>query len=469
MKKILAFALSLCCLLGLWTSCGKDNDVEQATSTSTADITVLSSQTTTSATALTTTTEPEPEPDHLLHIIVQGQSPYTVILPAGSLLKSAGKGVYINPDTGKITSLSATTATPMVNATEILLENLSEKTGVVMTVSNDAATAVGVFEILIGDTDREETARVKKKLQPNTFAVCTVNQKLVVVGYDDNMTVEALYFIMEHYAEVMAVSPDDTAVPDNFYYISKPFAATPANTLKAGERYTLKNAALVAEIAAMGMYSVMQGGTTDGKYLYYCLENQMLEAHESYILKVDPKTGKIVKRSASLQLDHSNDMTYNAKLNQLLVVHNAPNRRLVSFVDADTLEKVNTIKLDYEIFCMAYNERRDEYCIGISGGQTFAVVDAEFKLLRRYNIGAGTGYTTQGMTCDENYLYFAQSGANVVVVYDWEGNQIDIVPIEFTNLETENISVIGNDVYIGFYTGRAGGGCVYKTSFTKRS
>ena len=81
MKKILAFVLSLCCLLCLWTSCGKDNDKEQASSTSTADTTELLSQTPTSDTSLTTTTEPEPEPDHLLHIIDKGQSLYTVILP----------------------------------------------------------------------------------------------------------------------------------------------------------------------------------------------------------------------------------------------------------------------------------------------------------------------------------------------------------------------------------------------------
>ena len=63
MKKILAFVLSLCCLLCLWTSCGKDNDKEQASSTSTADTTELLSQTTTSDTSWTTTTEPEPEPE----------------------------------------------------------------------------------------------------------------------------------------------------------------------------------------------------------------------------------------------------------------------------------------------------------------------------------------------------------------------------------------------------------------------
>jgi hypothetical protein len=254
-------------------------------------------------------------------------------------------------------------------------------------------------------------------------------------------------------------------VPANLSVTSPAEPQTPANTIHIGGKYTLKTATLFAEIAKDGNYKVMQGAATDGTYLYYCIENQALAAHESYIYKIEIATGKVVKRSKSLQLDHSNDMTYNPVRGQLVVVHNAPNRKLVSFVDATTLEKIETINIGREIFCMAYNEKRDQYVIGLSGGQSFCVVDSNFEFVREYAPVPSTGYTTQGMTCDDNFLYFAQSGANVVVVYDWDGYQVAIVPIEFTNIETENICIVGNDMYIGFY--RSGnGGLVYKTKLT---
>ena len=467
-------ALAVIASLLLLTSCGNQTPSDTEVS---ADITTeLTSTAETTETTLEFVTEPIEEPTEeptCLNIIQEGATAYSIILPHGSLTKPGGAGVRKNAETKKMEKLSTTVITPLVSAVSDLTAALEEKTGVAIPVTDDATVrnaSAGEYEILIGLTDREESIALHKTLKERTFAVKSTDKKLIIVGYDDNMTAMALRYCIEHFiygweSIGQVIESGTFTLPMNMSAVSGQEPKTPGNTIQIGGQYTLKEAEVFAEIAKDGNYKVMQGAATDDVYLYYCIENQSLEKHESYIYKVEIGTGKIVKRSKSLQLDHSNDMTYNPKLDQLVVVHNAPNRELVSFVDAYSLEKIKTIDIGREIFCMAYNEARDQYVVGLSGGQTFCVLDSEFQYIREYTPVASTGYTTQGMTCDDQFLYFAQSGANVVVVYDWDGYQVAIIPIEFTNIETENICIVENDIYIGFYRS-SNGGIIYRTKLT---
>ena len=475
--KILFAALAASLLL---SSCGQSQPQQETTAAASEATQTTAVDTSASATSSATATQAaeviEPELDldpYTIRIIYEGETSFSVVLPAGSLTKQGGKGVQKDPNSAKMSKLSTEVDTAVVTSTVSLISALAEKTGVTLPLTDDGATPAAnaaEYEILIGLTDREESIALHQKLKPRSFAVQSTDKKLVIVGYDDNMTAVAVRYCVENYVlgSMLAGQIIDEGLftmPVHTEAISPQYPEAPEHTIQIGGQYTLKTATVLTEIAKDGNYKVMQGAATDGTYLYYCIENQALEAHESYIYKVDIATGKIVKRSKSLQLDHSNDMTYNPKLNQLVVVHNAPHRELVSFVDIETLEKVKTIDIGREIFCMAYNEMRDQYVVGLSGGQTFAVLNSDFGYLREYTPVASTGYTTQGMTCDDNYLYFAQSGANVVVVYDWDGYQVAVIPIEFTNIETENICIVGNYMYIGFY--RSGnGGIVYRTQLT---
>ena len=470
MNKALAVIVSLLLL----ASCG--NQAASETTLHTDTTTEVTSSSDTTVTSLEFVTDPIEDPIEeptCLNIIQEGTTVYTIVLPHGSMTKPGGSGVRKNAETRKMEKLSTTVITPLVSAVSELTAALEEKTGVAIPVTDDATirnASAGEYEILIGLTDREESIALHKQLRERTFAVQTTDKKLIIVGYDDYMTALALRYCVEHFvygweSVGQVIENGIFTIPMNMSAVSEQEPQTPGNTIQIGGQYTLKEAKVFAEIAKDGTYKVMQGAATDGTYLYYCIENQALEKHESYIYKVDLATGKIVTRSKSLQLDHSNDMTFNPKRNQLVVVHNAPNRKLISFVDVKTLEKVETINIGREIFCMAYNEARDQYVVGLSGGQTFCVLDSNFEYIREYSPVASTGYTTQGMTCDDQFLYFAQSGANVVVVYDWDGYQVAIIPIEFTNIETENICIVGNDIYIGFYRSQ-NGGIVYRTKLT---
>ena len=112
-------------------------------------------------------------------------------------------------------------------------------------------------------------------------------------------------------------------------------------------------------------YSVQQGAATDGEYAYTILENQAVSLCS--VWKVNLSDWSVVDTRYELELDHGNDMAYNPVLNQLIAVHNKPRYSMISFIDPQTLEVVESKTLSYQIYSMAYEPVRGQYVIGISG------------------------------------------------------------------------------------------------------
>ncbi len=80
-------------------------------------------------------------------------------------------------------------------------------------ISTDAATAAdsNTKEILVGNTNRPETAEVYGKLAGNEYAVAVVGNKVVIVGTNERFTSEALAYFVETYLT------DGTLAADLFY------------------------------------------------------------------------------------------------------------------------------------------------------------------------------------------------------------------------------------------------------------
>lgn len=197
-------------------------------------------------------------------------------------------------------------------------------------------------------------------------------------------------------------------------------------------------------------YHVQQGSATDGEYAYTIMENQKVSLCS--IWKLNMADWSVVDTRYELELDHGNDMTYNSKLNQLIVVHNKPNYSDLSFIDPDTLEVVERRTLKYQMYAIAYEEVSDRYVVGISGSYDFVILDSEFKQLARVK-GVDTDLVKQGVDCDENYIYFPQctsnAATNVVMVYDWAGNFITKIRVKAFQ-EIESMFHVGNEWYIAF-------------------
>ena len=97
------------------------------------------------------------------------------------------------------------------------------------------------------------------------------------------------------------------------------------------------------------------------------------------LVRYDTQTGKTVRISDPLPLNHANDLTYNSRRGLLVAVHNNPNRKLVSFIDPETLTVTETVTLPCRIYSLAYSPERDMYVAGIAGGQSFCLLDAAFR------------------------------------------------------------------------------------------
>jgi len=317
-------------------------------------------------------------------------------------------------------------------------------------------------EILIGDTNRPETATVKEsisKIGGNTFIIAAVGEKIVIYGTNDNNVALAIQYFLDNYVIDNGDGYNTLTVPKSLYYQGDIMTPTPSIIINTADSFTT-SVTKIMDIPKDGNFKVLQGGCTDGKYVYSMLENQTVSPSQSKIVKIDSETWEIVKTSDEISAGHSNDMTYNSKTNQILIVHNAPDRELISIFDADTFEFIKTVTLSVDIYSISYNEANDRYVIGLSYGYNLAILDSDFKVTQTFT-GKDTGNTTQGVDSDDTYIYFVMYNTNTINVYDWSGHYIMEIPLVGISVEPENIFHFGEQLYVCCYVS-GNGGRIYK-------
>lgn len=214
----------------------------------------------------------------------------------------------------------------------------------------------------------------------------------------------------------------------------------------------------VLRLPAEGVFTVFQGGCTDGTYAYYIMNNQTHHPYTNYVYKVDIKTWKVVARSEELSLDHGNSLGYNKVINKLVVSNYEPNYTTLTMVDPDTLEITERVTVDFNALSIAHNANRDQYVIGLSGTYNFVITDGDFNVLS-YNEGPNYGHIKQEVDCDDDFIYFTQSNENHIIVHDWQGNYITDVKLGMY-IEVENMINVDGAIYTGYFTN---GGLVYET------
>lgn len=199
-----------------------------------------------------------------------------------------------------------------------------------------------------------------------------------------------------------------------------------------------------------------QGGCFDGRYWYQAFINAINYGQElenpDVVVKYDTVTGQVVAESEVIKMNHANDIAYNPRTNELVVAHCMGPGNLISVLDADTLKlKRGPIDIKFNINAIDYNAKRNQYVALLAATNNFGFLDANFQWVGEICDGWTTAlnYTTQGICCDDNYIYHGMYNPNCIVVYDWNGNFVTCITLDKVNGETENMTVIGNDVYLG--------------------
>lgn len=319
-------------------------------------------------------------------------------------------------------------------------------------------------EILIGKTNREESIALDETLGKYSYAIRTTGNKILISASNAALLERALGLFLEglQSGEYGSISEGNLVVKKNIDLLvdcSDEYAfeikLNTSNTMQA------TTSLVTTMIGPSGSWP--QGGYTDGKYYYQAFINKDTASNEANnkvtLVKWDMETGKSVMEVTNYVLNHCNDITYNPKTNRFIVSHNNPNRTKISILDPETLEILETKTIDYKIYSIDYNETRNEYVIGVSGGQTFRILDENFRSIRgAYQPTRRTqGYTTQGVTCDENFIYFVLHNQNVITVYDWYGKFVTLIKLSVGSIEPENIGIVNEVIYIscGSASGKA--------------
>ncbi|MEO5948888.1 MAG: peptidoglycan-binding domain-containing protein [Candidatus Saccharimonas sp.] len=265
---------------------------------------------------------------------------------------------------------------------------------------------------------------------------------------------------------------------------------------RAGCAITMAKYTRIATIKGCG---TMQGGTTDGTYLYFaCTEprgkndvNINVVKYSTSGKKIDSSEahGKVYHRA---QLGHVGGIAYDQATKQLVISiwdddtpGNNGIKNKVRFMNPKTFEISNVISSTSSraIRDICHKPNSNEY---VSRGSLYTLdtvnnikqltykkqlydngaVDDEigitYEKTVKYKDAKGKVQTTniienQSIACDSTYIYilrviYRQTGYNVIAVYDWNGENVSAYRIDL-NDEAENVSVINGALYMGINEG----------------
>ena len=118
------------------------------------------------------------------------------------------------------------------------------------------------FEILVGPTNRPESAEVVSSLGKKDFAVKIVGKKLVIVGIDDDSSIEAVNWFIKNFIE----GRDSLALPEDFCYVRS--KAPKISSLSQEDLYwdlSTDSPEITAEIVCPGGAPLLVGFSVDGR------------------------------------------------------------------------------------------------------------------------------------------------------------------------------------------------------------
>lgn len=352
--------------------------------------------------------------------------------------------------------------------------------GVALPEGNAQAT----YQLLLGDTDQPESAELKKELGENEYAVRVVQDKIVIVAANDAFLYDAVVYLTEQKQGLLEAD----AAQGTLLLAANTDVREKGNLTSLRYLFTQKERVTATSVLQTYLgypeksIRATQGGCSDGTYYYQAfIQRDDASNQENNIVKIgkfDMKKQKALLFSEELLLHHANDITYNSKTGELVLAHNAPHSKRLSIIDPETLTVKRTVELPGNIYSITYSPERDQYMVGASGGQNMRLITSDFQYADdfvRLATSQTSSYTTQGICSDDTFIYHvlwdskrskADDFQNVITVYDWYGNFVGIIHINFGVLEPENISVIDGVFYIvAYYSSQ--GGALFRTEVKK--
>ena len=327
-------------------------------------------------------------------------------------------------------------------------------------------------EILVGDTNRPASIDARNATYVDyTFSVEVNADRVVIAGIDSAKTVEAITYFAETFLPTHLLREDGKLylLPGTYRgertdasFISY---AVAANRSGIDFRYETKK---ILDVAPLTSYGVQQGACldTNGDYFYFILEAATDNGDICSLVKYDAHTLTQVAVNENIGCYHGNDVAYNPNNKTVVVSHCTGTPTYLSVFNAETLELIKRVDTGFSNSAIDYCPERGLYVM--MGGGYFRYLDEDFRVVDQYPTKA-TPYTSQGIHCDERYIYRVESGSsannvkgNIIEVYDWEGNYVLKMELPDITIEGETLAHLGKDLYVICNVGKKRGGRVYQ-------
>lgn len=199
-------------------------------------------------------------------------------------------------------------------------------------------------------------------------------------------------------------------------------------------------ASLIQLMNETGTSATMQGGCTDGEYIYYIYYN----------INTFKKYNILTKESTSVTYEsglygHANDMTYNPNTGKIYVTYmDDPGKIFV--VNPSDLSNESSFNLTdsngniIRAYGLAYDRKNNWYITADSGtnGLNFSFFNGNnFSFIKTVTITRSESYTLQGIEVDGTYIYKtlwdSTNHRNYVYVMDYDGNDVKVIELPDAN------------------------------------
>ncbi len=256
------------------------------------------------------------------------------------------------------------------------------------------------------------------------------------------------------------------------YKVKKKTSATKKSKTKV--KYVTKSKRFELRARAgqkMGQYDTMQGGCSDGTYMYLCLINK--SNNRCKIAKVKISTRKVVKLSKPLKLNHANGITYNSTTKRLVVAHGSGNYKTVTEVSKSTLKIIKThtvkapttlqgatvsqIKAYKGIASIAYSKNENAYACLLAGSHNVVLLDSNFNMIKYIALTAKKDQVYQCIEVSGDNILIGESFGstsskryNIISAYNWDGEYVTTTRLQ-KSYELESFFLAGTKAYAGFY------------------
>ena len=250
------------------------------------------------------------------------------------------------------------------------------------------------------------------------------------------------------------------------------YSITNIHSLDRTKKYVAKGEELFVFKLKDTNYYIIQGGYFDGEYYYVAAIKKYEDGYEDAKILCMDAEGRRLRESDALPLDHANSITYNDKIDKLVVAHCHSvdgHYYRYSFIDPKTLTVTETADKSYPFFAIAYSPEKEMYASGEWGGEAIDIWNSDFEHVKSVAVSQ-PGSLSQGVDCDGEGIYFVRSEQNgypaEIRIYNWNCKLYCKVVLDLPDgVEPENISVIDGEVFVVGTDWNRRCGVAYKIAF----